>query len=573
MPVHNAEIAALFDRLADLLEIEDANPFRVRAYRNAARTVATVGQSITGLLEAGKDLAELPGIGEAIAAKIATIVRTGRLPQLEEVEARTPGALADLMKIEGLGPKRVKALYRQLNIRSFEDLARAARSGRIRELDGFGAKTEATILRHLERRQGTTQRMRLAEADDIAAGLVDYLRRSPGVKDISVAGSIRRRKDTVGDLDILATAARGSPVMRRFVAYDEVLDVVSQGETRSTVVLRSGLHADLRVVPQVSFGAALCYFTGSKAHNIAVRKLGVAKGCKVNEYGIFKGEKRIAGRTEQDVYAKLGLDYIEPEMREDRGEVDLAAAGRLPKLVTLDDIRGDLHCHTVLTDGRDTLEDMAAAARNRGYEYLAVTDHSKHVTVAHGLDRAGLLAAIKRIDRLNAKLEGITILKSAEVDILEDGKLDLPDSVLKELDLVVCAVHYKFSLPENKQTTRILRALDNRYCNILAHPSGRLINVREPYEVDLQAIISAARERGCFLELNAQPARLDLTDVHCKLARDTGLKLAISTDAHSVEQLGYMRFGIGQARRGWLEARDVLNTRGLGDLRKLLKRD
>lgn len=573
MPAHNAEIAALFDRLADLLEIEDANPFRVRAYRNAARTIANLGQSIAGLVETGKDLSELPGIGEAIAEKIATIVRTGRLPQLEEVEARTPGALADLMKIDGLGPKRVKALYRQLNIRSFEDLARAARSGKIRGLDGFGAKTEAMVLQHVEHRRGAVQRMRLAEAEDIAAGLVDYLRKSPGVKDISVAGSIRRRKDTVGDLDILVTAARGSPVMRRFVAYDEVVDVVSQGDTRSTVVLRSGLHADLRVVPQVSFGAALCYFTGSKAHNIAVRRIGVAKGCKVNEYGVFKGGKRVAGRTEQDVYAKLGLAYIEPEMREDRGEIELAAKGRLPKLVTLDDIRGDLHCHTDLTDGRNTLEEMAAAAGERGYEYLAVTDHTKHVTVAHGLDKAGMMTAIRRIDRLNARLDGITILKSAEVDILEDGRLDLPDSVLRELDLVVCAVHYKFNLPEKKQTARILRALDNRYCNILAHPSGRLINVREPYEVDMQTIMNAARERGCFLELNAQPARLDLTDVHCKMAKDMGLKVAISTDAHNTAQFDYMRFGIGQARRGWLEARDVLNTRGLAELKKLLRRD
>lgn len=573
MPAHNAEIAALFDRLADLLEIEDANSFRVRAYRNAARTIANLGQSIAGLVETGKDLSELPGIGEAIAEKIATIVRTGRLPQLEEVEARTPGTLADLMKIDGLGPKRVKALYRQLNIRSFEDLARAARSGKIRGLDGFGAKTEAMILQHIEHRRGAVQRMRLAEAEDIAGGLVDYLRKSPGVKDISVAGSIRRRKDTVGDLDILVTAARGSPVMRRFVAYDEVADVISQGDTRSTVVLRSGLHADLRVVPQVSFGAALCYFTGSKAHNIAVRKIGVAKGCKVNEYGVFKGEKRVAGRTEQDVYAKLGLAYIEPEMREDRGEIELAAKGRLPKLVTLDDIRGDLHCHTDLTDGRNTLEEMAAAAGERGYEYLAVTDHTKHVTVAHGLDKAGMMTAIRRIDRLNTKLDGITILKSAEVDILEDGRLDLPDSVLRELDLVVCAVHYKFNLPEKKQTARILRALDNRHCNILAHPSGRLINVREPYEVDIQTIMNAARERGCFLELNAQPARLDLTDVHCKMAKDMGLKVAISTDAHNTAQFDYMRFGIGQARRGWLEARDVLNTRGLVELKKLLRRD
>lgn len=575
MPIHNNEIAALFDRLADLLEIEDANPFRVRAYRNAARTLANLGQSVTDLLAAGKDLTELPGIGEHIADKIAVIVKTGRLPQLDEVEARTPGALSDLMKIEGIGPKRVKTLYKKLNIRSAEDLARAARSGKLRDLDGFGARTEAMILQHVEQFQGAAQRMRLADAEDIAAALVAYLEKSPGVKGVTVAGSFRRRKDTVGDLDILATASKGSPVMRRFTSYDEVAEIVSQGDTRSTVVLRSGLHVDLRVVPQVSYGAALCYFTGSKAHNIALRKLGVSQGCKLNEYGLFKGEQRgnrIGGRTEQEIYAKLGLAYIEPELREDQGEIELAAKGRLPKLITLEDIRGDLHCHTDVTDGRNTLQEMAEAAKARGYEYLAITDHSKHVTVAHGLDKARLLAAIKQIDKLNARLDGIVLLKSAEVDILEDGTLDLPDSALKELDLVVCSVHYKFNLPARQQTARILRALDNRYCNILAHPTGRLINTREPYEVDLENVLRAAKERGCFLELNAQPARLDLTDTYCKLAKDMGLKLAISTDAHSVEQFDNMRFGIGQARRGWLEAKDVLNTRRLGELRRLLQR-
>lgn len=572
MPLHNREIAALFDRLADLLEIEDANPFRVRAYRNAARTLANLGQSVAELLAAGKDLTELPGIGAHIAAKIAVIVRTGRLPQLDEVEARTPGALSDLMKIEGIGPKRVKTLYKKLNIRSAEDLARAARSGRIRALDGFGAKTEATILQHVERFQGAVQRMRLADAEEIAAALVAYLYETPGVKDVTVAGSFRRRRDTVGDLDILATATKSSPVMKRFTGYDDVTDVISQGDTRSTVVLRSGLHVDLRVVPQVSYGAALCYFTGSKAHNIALRKLGAGKGWKLNEYGLFKGEQRIGGKTEQEIYAKLGLGFIEPELREDQGEIELAAKGRLPKLVTLADIRGDLHCHTDATDGRNTLREMAEAAQVRGYEYLAITDHSKHVTVAHGMDKSRLLQAIRQIDRLNAKLDGLVLLKSAEVDILEDGRLDLPDSVLKELDLVVCAVHYKFNLSEKQQTARILRVLDNRCCNILAHPSGRLINSREPYSVDLYAVLRAAKERGCFVELNAQPARLDLTDAWCRTAKRMGVKLAISTDAHSVEQLDYLRYGIGQARRGWLEAKDVLNTRPLTELRKLLRR-
>jgi DNA polymerase (family 10) len=572
MPVHNAEIAERFDRLADLLEIEGANPFRVRAYRNAARTIAGLAQNLAGLLEAGKDLAELPGIGAAIAEKIRTIVKTGRLPQLEEVEARTPAALSGLMKIEGLGPKRVRTLYEKLAIRTPEDLERAARSGRIRELAGFGKKTEALILERVRQFHGEMQRMRLPEAEDIAEPLLAYLKQSPGIKEISVAGSLRRRRETIGDLDILVTAKKDSPVMERFVAYDEVNGVVSRGDTRSTVVLRSGLHVDLRVVPQVSYGAALCYFTGSKAHNIALRKIAVDKGLKLNEYGLFRGAKRIAGRSEQEVYARLGLTWVEPEMREDRGEIERARTGRLPRLITREDIRGDLHCHTSATDGRDSLEAMAEAARARGYEYLAVTDHSQHVTVAHGLDRKRLLDEIRKIDRLNEKLDGIVILKSCEVDILEDGSLDLPDGVLRELDLTVCAVHYNFNLPEKKQTGRIIRAMDNPCFNILAHPTGRLINQREAYAVDLPAVMVAAKQRGCFLELNSQPARLDLTDTSCQLAKETGLKVAISTDAHGADQLDYLRFGIGQARRGWLEPGDVLNTRPLDKLRTLLKR-
>jgi DNA polymerase (family 10) len=573
MPVHNAEIAALFNRLADLLEVEDANPFRVRAYRNAARTIAGHAQNIADLLASGRDLSELPGIGEAIAEKIRTIVETGRLPQLEEVEARTPGALSDLMKIEGLGPKRVKALYRELNIRTPEDLERAARSGRIRELEGFGEKTEEMILQRVGRFHGEAQRMRLPDAEDIANPLVAYLRKTRGVKEITVAGSFRRRNETVGDLDLLVTASGDSPVMDRFAAYDEVIEVVSRGKTRSTVVLRSGLHVDLRVVPQASYGAALCYFTGSKAHNIALRKIGVKKGYKVNEYGVFKGEKRIGGKTEQEVYRKLGMDYVEPEMRENRGEIELALAGGLPRLINREDIRGDLHCHTSATDGRNSLEEMAGAARARGYEYLAITDHSRHVTVAHGLDRTQLLKEIRRIDILNAKLDDIVILKSSEVDILEDGSLDLPDSVLRELDFTVCAVHYNFRLPAKQQTERIIRAMDNPCFSILAHPTGRLINEREAYDIDLQQIMKAAKERGCFLEINAQPARLDLTDTYCKLAKDMGLMVAISTDAHSIDQLDFMRFGLGQARRGWLEAGDVLNTRKLDELKGLLKRN
>jgi len=394
----------------------------------------------------------------------------------------------------------------------------------------------------------------------------------PGVRHAVAAGSFRRRLESVGDLDILVTGGAAADVMSAFTHYDEVQDVLSQGDTRSSVVLRSGLQVDVRVVPEESYGAALHYFTGSKAHNIAVRTRGVKLGLKLNEYGVFRGEQPVAGRTEADVYATVGLPYIEPELRENRGEIEAAASGPLPQLVTLKDLRGDLQSHTRATDGHGTLEAMAAAAQQRGLEYLAVTDHSKRVAMAHGLNGTRLRQQMAQIDRLNAKFSGFRLLKSIEVDILEDGSLDLSDDVLKDLDVVVAAVHSHFNLTREKQTERIVRALDNPCVNILAHPTGRLIGEREPYEVDLERLLLAARERGCFVEANAHPARLDLNEVHCKLAKDVGVKVAISTDAHSEADLDLLRFGVDQARRGWLTKADVLNTRPWPALQKLLKR-
>ena len=573
MAIHNSEIAGMFNRLADLLEIEGANPFRVRAYRNAARTVGGYSRNMADMVKEGKDLSELPEIGKDLARKIQTLVETGKLPLLREVEARTPAALSDLMKIEGLGPKRVKILYKELDIHSIEDLKRAARNGRIRELEGFGEKTEELIKQRIERYSGAEQRIKLIIAQDIATPLLEYLKNSKGVKQITIAGSYRRRKETVGDLDILVSARQDSTVTDRFVDYDEVEEVIAHGKTRSTVRLRSGMQVDLRVVPQVSYGAALHYFTGSKAHNIAVRKLGVKKGYKINEYGVFKNDTRIAGKTEEEVYKAVDLPYIEPELREDRGEIDAARAGKLPRLITIKDIRGDLHAHTKASDGHSSLQEMAAAAASKGYEYLAITEHSQQVRVANGLDKKRLLQHIKAMDKLNDKLDDIRLLKSIEVDIMDDGSLDLPDSVLKQLDLRVCSIHYKFNLSRRKQTERVLRAMDNPHFNIFAHPSGRLINEREAYDIDLERIMQGARERGCFLEVNAHPDRLDLTDDACLLAREIGVKVAISTDAHSVNDLDFMRFGIGQACRGWLAADDVINTRGLKQLQTLLKRD
>jgi DNA polymerase (family 10) len=572
MPIHNVEIAEAFNRLADLLEIEGANPFRVRAYRNAARTVEDLPRSAAAMLAAGEDLSELPGIGRDLAGKIAELVGTGRLTLLDEVAKRTPKTLADLATIPGLGPKRVKALYQDLKIETPADLVAAVESGRLRALPGFGAKTEQKILSEMKRTGAAEQRMRLFDAEQFAGPLLAYLKGQKGVMEATIAGSYRRRKETVGDLDILVTAKRGARIADRFIAYDEVDRVVSKGTTRSAVILRCGLQVDLRVVPQASYGAALHYFTGSKAHNIALRKRAVKRGWKLNEYGLFDGDRQIAGRTEKEVYDRFGLAYIPPELREDTGEIEAAAKFRLPELVTLSQIRGDLHVHTIASDGKFSIAEMAEAAKVRGYDYLAITDHSKHATVARGLDANRLAEQIDEIDRVNEALEGIRILKSSEVDILEDGDLDYPDSILKRLDFTVCAIHYKFDLPGDKQTARVIRAMDNPYFNILAHPTGRLINERRSYDIDLQRVMQVALERGCFLEINAHPSRLDLDDAHCRMAKEMGLKVAISTDAHTANGLDMMRFGVDQARRGWLEAGDVLNTRSWAELAKLLRR-
>jgi DNA polymerase (family 10) len=571
MTVQNAEIADRFEHLADLLELEGANVFRVRAYRNAARFIRGHPRSLAELLDEGADLAELPGIGADLAGKIATLVRTGRLPLLEQMTARIPAPLVAMTRIEGLGPKRARVLYRALKVRSLEDLARAARSGRIRELPGFGVRTEQLIAERAARAVTVEPRLRLADAEQVARPLVAYLRGIEGVRQVEVAGSFRRRRETVGDLDVLISAARGAKVMDRVVRYEDVAEVRAQGTTRATLRLRNDLQVDVRVVPAAGFGAALHYFTGSKAHNIAVRKLAMARGLKLNEYGLFRGERRVGGRTEEEVFRAVGLPMIPPELREGRGELDAARRGSLPHLVQLADIRGDLHCHSRATDGRDTIEAMARAAAARGYEYLSINDHSRHVTVAHGLDRRRLMEQVRAIDRLNARLDGIVVLKSVEVDILDDGRLDLPGSVLKELDFTVCAIHYGFGYGRARQTNRILRAMDDPHFSILAHPTGRLLGAREPYEIDLERILEGARERGRIVELNAQPERLDLDDRSCRLARELGVKVAIATDAHRASDLELMRFGVDQGRRGWLEPSDVVNTRPLAALRKLLR--
>jgi DNA polymerase (family 10) len=572
MPIHNTDIAEIFNKMADLLEIEGANQFRVRAYRNAARTVGSHGKNVAELVKGDKDLSKLPGIGKSMVEKIKEIAETGTLSQLQKLEGRVPPELSGLMSLSGLGPKKVQALHSELGVETLEDLREAAEKKKIRELEGFGKKTEEKILQEVDKADHQEKRFKLIGVEEQASSLEDYLKEVKGVKKITVAGSYRRRKETVGDLDILVSCKKSSKVMDRFTEYEDVDQVISKGKTRSSVVLRSGLQVDVRVVPQVSYGAALHYFTGSKEHNIAVRKLGQEKNLKINEYGVFKGKKRVAGKTEKEVYEKVNLTYIQPELRENRGEIEASKEKKLPSLVSLEDIRGDLHAHTKETDGRHTLEEMAEAAQERGYEYLAISNHSKKVTMAKGLDTKRLAKEIDSIDRLNSKLKDLVILKSIEVDILKDGSLDLPDDILKELDFTVCSVHYNLNLSQEKQTERIVRAMDNPHFHILGHPSGRLINERAPYDVDMERLMDAAEERGCFMELNAHPDRLDLTDVYSKMAMEKGVKVVISTDAHSVIDLDFMRFGVWQARRGWLEAGDVLNTRSLDEIKEMLRR-
>jgi DNA polymerase (family X) len=574
MPVHNADIAAVFGEIADRLEIEDANPFRVRAYRNAARMVGELGRSVRTMIEQGADLEALPGIGPDLAGKMREIVATGSCGLLARLRKELPPTITELLALPGIGPKRVRALHHELDVQTIEQLHQAAQQGRIRTVHGFGPKTEEQILRataaHLNLNH--PQRFRRVVGAAVAESLLAFLRSVPDVVQAEAAGSLRRRRDTVGDLDLLVAAPPGNPVIDRFVGFEDVRQVLARGATKASVVLKNGMQVDLRAVPGESFGAAWVYFTGSKAHNIALRRLAQERGLKINEYGVWRGAERIAGETEASVYGAVGLPFIDPELREDRGELEAARQARLPVLLQRADLRGDLHVHTKDSDGHDTIEAMADAAREQGLEYLAITDHSRRLAVAHGLDPVRLAKQIDRIDRINERLRGFTVLKGVEVDILEDGTLDLPDSILQRLDLVVGAVHHRFDLSRAKQTDRLLRAIDQRHFSILAHPTGRLIGEREPCDVDLLRVLRHARQRGCFVELNAQPARLDLDDTACQMAQAEGVLVSLNSDAHSVLDFDDLQHGIGQARRGWLEKADVLNTRPLDVLRPLLAR-
>jgi DNA polymerase (family 10) len=568
----NREIAAMFNDIADMLEIKGESPFRITAYRRAARALEGLTEDVAAVAARG-ELEEIPGIGKGTAEKIREYLETGTCRYYEELRAQLPPGLTTLMSVPEVGPKTALLLYEKLGITTIDQLEQAAREGRIRTLPRMGAKTEENILKGIALLRRTRERLPIGQVLPHAQDLLEALRAVPGVEQISLAGSLRRMKETIGDIDILVTSAQPDPVMDVFTTFPRVRQVLARGPTRSSVILDVGIQADVRVVEPECFGAALQYFTGSKDHNVKLRERAVRRGLKINEYGVFRtpGDRRIAGRTEDEVYAAVGLPWIPPEIREDQGEIELAERGALPSLVELADIRGDLQMHTRWSDGADTLEEMARAAQALGYEYIAITDHSQSLKFVGGVP-ADELREHARLARKVSDKVGIAVLMGTECDILPDGRLDYPDDVLAELDVVVCSVHSRLKMSRPEMTARIIRALEHPHTDILGHPTGRLLGQRDPYEVDLEAVLDAARRTGTAVEINASPERLDLNDVHAKMARERGVMLVISTDAHNRYQLRYMQFGVGIARRAWVQKEHVLNTRPLTDLMDWLRR-
>lgn len=570
-PLDNDAIGDLFDETADLLEIQGENPFRVRAYRNAARTIRELDKPLAVLIQSPEfQLTNLPGIGKDLAQKVLDIFASGRLEILEVLRRKVPTGTRELLKVPGIGPKKALQLQRELNIRSLTSLRAAAAEHQLAKLKGFGSKTEDNILKGLTHVESTAGRMLLEEARTLAKALTDHLHPTPGLGQLVVAGSYRRRKETIGDLDLVATCRDPEKIMNRLAEYDEHAEILGRGPTKMSLRLGTGRQVDLRVIPDRSFGAALVYFTGSKTHNIELRRIAQGLGLKLNEYGIYKGATWLTGRTEEDVYRALGLAWIPPELREAHGEIELAAKGPLRRLVEGKDIRGDLHMHTVATDGRSSLAEMVAAARLRGYEYVAITDHSRRVTMAKGLDEIRLRRQWWEIDKLQASLQDITILKGVELDILDDGSLDLSKEILRQADWVIGAIHYGQRQPRKTITKRIVTAIRSGLINAVAHPTGRLISQRPAYAVDLEEVFKAAADFGCALEINGQPMRLDLDDVALNLATKYPIRFVLNSDAHSAIELDFMDFAVSQARRGGLVPSMAINTMSLKALRSIL---
>ncbi|MDQ7844099.1 MAG: DNA polymerase/3'-5' exonuclease PolX [Armatimonadota bacterium] len=568
--MQNRAIAAMFNDIADMLEIKQDSPFRITAYRRAARALETLSEDVAAVAARGA-LTSIPGIGKGTAEKIEEFLRTGRCRYYDELRASLPEGITALMAVPEVGPKTALLLHQRLGITTIEQLEQACREGRVRTLPRLGAKTEENILKGIALLRRTKERQPLGRVLPQAREIVDALRGLKEVTSLAVAGSLRRMKESVGDIDIVVTSTTPGPVMETFTSLPRVKQVLAKGPTRSSVVLDSGIQADVRVVEPESFGAALQYFTGSKDHNVKIRERAVRRGLKINEYGVFrvKDNRRLAGRTEEEVYAAVGLPWIPPEIREDQGEIELAEQGRLPVLVQRSDIRGDLQMHTRWSDGTDNVEAMARAAKDLGYEYIAITDHSQSLKFVGGVPVDELRANARTCRQVSDKV-GLAVLIGTECDILPDGRLDYPDEVLAELDVVVASVHSRLRMGREEMTARIVKAMENPHVDIIGHPTGRLLGQREAYAVDMERLVEAARRTGTALEINASPERLDLSDVHARLARERGVMLVISTDAHSRYELRHMEYGLGVARRAWVEPRHVLNTRPLAELRAYL---
>lgn len=568
----NQEIARIFNDIADILEIKGDNPFRIRAYRRAAQNIDGLPRDIAGLSE--EELLGIPGIGQDLAGKIKEYLSTGKIASYEELKKEIPEGLTVLLTVPGLGPKTAKLLYERLKVKTVEDLERLAKEHKLAGLPGIKEKTEENILKGIEMLKRGKDRLPIGRVLPLANEILQQLREKAPADKLSLAGSLRRWKDTIKDIDILATSKEPEKVMNVFVKLPMVKEVLMKGPTKSSVIITEGIQVDLRVVDETSFGAALAYFTGSKAHNIKIREMAVKAGLKINEYGIFResDNKRIGGEREEDVYEVLGLPYIPPELREDTGEIEAALEGRLPRLVELSDIKGDLHVHSRHSDGSHTIEELVKAAKERGYEYIALTDHTKGLGVARGLNEEKVLDELKEVRALNKKLRGFRVLMGVEVDIRSNFTLDLPDEILKELDIVVASIHSGFRQSREQLTKRLLSAIENPYVTIIAHPTGRLIGERDAYDVDIEEVFKRAREKGKAIEINSYPLRLDINDVQAKRAKELGIPIVISTDTHLINQFDYIRYGLSIGRRGWLEKEDVLNTMSTENLLKWIKR-
>jgi DNA polymerase (family 10) len=565
----NREIAKLFEKMADMLEFKGENVFKINAYRKASRVIGDLSQDLDKMNREGT-LQDIPGVGEGIAKKIKEYLETGQMSKYEEVRRGVPDDLLAMMTIPGMGPKTMALVHKTLGISSISELEEAVEEGKLRDLPGMGEKKEENILTGIALLRQSGERIALGVAIPIFDEIVAEFKKRAKVQKILPAGSLRRMKETIGDIDILVTGHDGRKIIKAFTELPQVQEILAAGDTKGSIIVPGGLQIDLRVVPGASYGAALQYFTGSKAHNIHLREIAKTKGMKISEYGIFRGDRKIGGKKEEEIYTKLGLAWIPPEMREDRGEIALAAQGKLPRLVEQKDIRGDLHVHSNWSDGSAPIEQIALAAQKRGYQYVAICDHSQSLKFAGGLSEQRILEQMEEIHRLNEKFSGIFLLAGTEMDIKADGSLDYPDKILEKLDVVVASIHSGFKQPQEKITERLLSALENPHVDIIAHPTGRLISSRPPYRVSLEEVFAKAAETGTALEINAYHDRLDLNDIHCRRAAEMGAKLCIGTDAHHTDQLWMMRLGVAVARRGWLEKVNLLNTWSLPRFRRFL---